>query len=191
MPNFCYTSTMYSRVVVGFLALGLTAANAAAGRVCPHLPNIELSHISAEVTTPQFEPEIANADGYSSFRGLRLGLSRGEAQLALLRLKFTNAYPPSDRAIDFCAGQTVVGTIRFDENSRVMKLELRPAYFAVNKLVLREFADELFQHYEVRPLRVDDDNCFADITCFRGTTTTEEFLILRIATDVLVHVVGR
>jgi hypothetical protein len=90
----------------------------------------------------------------------------------------------SDRQTDFCAG-----AMRFDEKDRVTKLELRPTYFGISKVVLREFADAVFEHYKVRPTKVDDDVCFADVTCFRGTTLNgEKFLLLRIGTDVVLHV---
>jgi hypothetical protein len=79
---------------------------------------------------------------------------------------------------------------RFD-SGHIAKLELTPGYFSVGKLVLREFADSVFDHYKIRPVAVINDVCYHDITCFRGTTLSEQFLILRIGGDVQLHIYPR
>jgi hypothetical protein len=73
--------------------------------------------------------------------------------------------------------------------SAVQFREHRPTYFGISKVVLREFADAVFEHYKAWPTRVDDDVCFADVTCFRGMAPNgEKFLLLRIGTGVMLHV---
>jgi hypothetical protein len=90
--------------------------------------------------------------------------------------------------MDICNGQTRVGLIRFDENHRVVKLELSPLYFSMGRVQLREFVDAVFDQYRVRRDQNLDDVCYADVTCFRGTTLAEQFLIVRITADVQLHV---
>jgi hypothetical protein len=112
-----------------------------------------------------------------------------EAQNALGRLGFTmKSLASTLNSKDICRGATSVGTVRFDEYHRVAKLELSPLYFSVGRVVLREFADAVFDRYSVKPTQVADDICFWDVTCFRGSTLSEQFLILRIAEDVQLHV---
>jgi hypothetical protein len=147
-------------------------------------------------SVPVFTPETPTLDS-STFRGLRLGFSREEALSAVLRLGFLIAptgfpIPPtwavSGRHIALCRGDYVVGSLRFDENDQLVTLELRPAFFDVNQVALREFADQIFEHYRVRPV-VNDDVCSSDMTCFRGTTIKgENFLIVRIGGEVRLHV---
>ena len=82
-----------------------------------------------------------------------------------------------------------MGSMRFDENNQLATLELRPAFFEVNEVVLREFAVRIFEHYRVRPMIVDDDVCNSDLTCFRGTAMKgENFLIVRIGGAVRLQV---
>jgi hypothetical protein len=146
---------------------------------------------SAEITRPQFEPETAHLD-YASLRGVSLDMTAGEVQQAVDRLGFLMLSPSSaDAAMDICNGQTRVGTIRFDANQRVVKLELSPLYFSVGRVHLREFADAVFDKYRVTRAQMVDDVCYADVTCFRGTTLAEQFLIVRITADVQLHVSKR
>jgi hypothetical protein len=51
---------VYLRLTIVLVALGLSAASAAADKYCSHSSDIELSRIGAEITTPQFVPEIGN-----------------------------------------------------------------------------------------------------------------------------------
>jgi hypothetical protein len=72
-----------------------------------------------------------------------------------------------------------------NEDNQLIGLELRPAFFEINEVVLREFADRVFEHYRVRSVVVDDDVCYGDVTCFRGTSTKgENFMIARIGGEV-------
>jgi hypothetical protein len=127
----------------------------------------------------------------SSFRGLSLNMKADEAREMVQRLGFHLVGMPRSTAMDICNGKEGVGTIRFDPRGNIRKLELSPEYFLVDKIVLREFADGVFEHYRVRPAKVPDDVCYHDVTCFRGTTRAERFLIVRIAGDTQLHVSQR
>lgn len=61
--------------------------------------------------------------------------------------------------------------------------------FQKEPIFVRKFADGLFEHCEVLSSRVGDDVCFQDVTCFRGVSKFgEQFLIMRIGTDVELYV---
>ena len=155
---------------------------------CDVSASTPLAAQSAEMTRPQFEPETADFD-YTSLRGVSLDMTASEVQEAVDRLGFLMLSPSStDTTMDICNGQTRVGLIRFDENHRVVKLELSPLYFSIGRVQLREFADAVFDRYGVKRAQVADDVCYADVTCFRGTTLAEQFLIVRITDDVQLHV---
>jgi hypothetical protein len=115
-----------------------------------------------------------------------------EIQQAVSRLGFLLlSLFSTDTTMDICNGQTRVGLIRVDETHRVVKLELSPLYFSIGRVQLREFADAVFDQYRVKRTQNVDDVCYADITCFRGTTLSEQFLIVRIANDVQLHISKR
>ena len=173
---------MYQVAAVALVLFLMSGASSMAGYDCPP-PLVVEPPVSLE---PIFDPELATIDS-SSFRGLSLGLSRAKALNAILRLGFAIAptWSASEAHITFCRGDRAVGSLRFNDSNQLVTLELRPAFFEVNKMVLREFADQVFEHYRVRPLVVDDDVCYSDVACFRGTTTKgETFVIVRIGGEV-------
>jgi hypothetical protein len=175
---------MALRVAIAVAVLALSPVGAIAGIHCPPLHVVNPAAGSVLI----FTPEATSAEG-TSIRGLSLGLSREAALNAVSQLEYSIAFPSSDRNIDFCVGKDVVGSMRFTEENQLIKLELRPAYFGGGKVVLREFADRVFDYYGVRPTAANDDVCFSDVTCFRGTTSKgEKFLILRIGMDIMLHV---
>lgn len=133
---------------------------------------------------------VPSADPASSFRGLRLGNTRAEAEAAVLAAGFgLRGVVEDDPNMDICKGSTTVGTVRFDTGGRVKKLELRPEYFSAGGSGLREFADRLFQHYNVASPVAKDDVCFPGLTCFRGHSPAgERFMLLSITRDVQLHV---
>jgi hypothetical protein len=133
---------------------------------------------------------IASADPASSFRGLRLGTTRAQAEAAVQVAGFRlRGVVEDDPNMDICDGTTAVGTVRFDAAGRVRKLELKPEYFSAGGSGLREFADRLFQHYNVASPGAKDDVCFPGLTCFRGHTSAgERFMLLSITQDVQLHV---
>jgi hypothetical protein len=133
---------------------------------------------------------IASADPASSFRGLRLGLTRAQAEAVVREAGFGLAgVVQDDPNMDICDGTTSVGTVRFDAAGRVRKLEFKPEYFFAGGSGLRDFADRLFQHYNVASPGAKDDVCFPGLTCFRGRSPAgENFMLLNITQDVQLHV---
>src|SRR5262245_59245060 len=172
-----------------FSASWLLTNQVAAGDSCYCPQDRTLTKLSGERSLPLFAPESEQGSDYSSFRGLRLGMTERVAQSVVQGLGFALVPLKSSRsAMQICNGPTHVGTVRLDQYGSIFKIELSPEYFDVSNVVLREFADGVFEHYKVRPISVADDVCYHDATCFRGTTLNEQFLILRIAGDVQFHV---
>ena len=173
---------MFSRIVLVWFVLGLGASSATAGDAClsyrPDPPAVGMN-----LSTLLFESTQSNSgQGKSSFRGLSLGLTLAETKIAVADLSYSSgSILRSDQAMDICNGTMSVGTVRFDENNRVTKLELRAEYFAVQTVVLHEFADEVFN--------VNDDICSQDVICFTGVSAaSERFIVAKIAGDVRLHV---
>lgn len=172
-------------------ATWLWSLNAIAGDPC-HWSTLDSPQIDLQSSHPQFEPEPIGVSDYSSFRGLSLSMNKIEAKKAVARLGFDMlSLHSDDRAMDICSRQTAIGTVRFNQRGRINKLELSPFYFAASKANVREFADKVFEHYNVRRAADVDDVCFQDVTCFRGITLTEKLLILRIGNDVQFHIMPR
>jgi hypothetical protein len=181
---------MWTRFLITVLSASWLLSNhVAAGSTCYCPQDLILTTLSGDRSLPLFEPESEQGSNYTSFRGLKLGMREQEAQEVVQRLGFALvALPGSRRAMHICMGQTQVGTVRFDQHGRIFKVELSPQFFAISKVVLREFADSIFEHYKVRLTSLADDVCYHDVTCFRGTTLSEQVLILRIAGDVQFHI---
>ena len=177
---------MLLRMLITLALLLLSAVGSKASR-CP--PTDIVAQPQSSVLN--FEPETT-VPGSTSLRGLSLGSTRTKALNALLQLGFPLASArAADRQVNFCRGGVIVGTLRFDVADKLIKMELRPPFFGVANVVLREFADQIFEHYRVQTTKVTDDVCFQDATCFRGTTLSEQFLILRLADDIQLHVSPR
>jgi hypothetical protein len=182
---------MQARLYLAVLTLAMlsSAVSGAESCTCRHLTAPPLSRLSAENSRPQFEPEANDLKGFSSFRGVSLDMQESDARQALERLGYALvSLQTTQTAREICKGGFSVGTLRFDANRRVSKIELNPAYFNVGRTYLREFADDVFRRFAVRKAPTSDDVCFGDITCFRGTSSAEQFLILRIADDVQLHI---
>jgi len=182
---------MRMRLHIAGLALAMLSSTAFGAEpcTCKHVKAPPLSRFGAENTRPQFEPELNDLKGFSSFRGVSLDMRESEAQQALERLGFTLvSLQTTETAREICSGSFSVGTLRFDAKRRVNKIELNPAYFGIGRTALREFADDVFKRFAVRQAAVSDDICYGDVTCFRGTSPAEQFLILRIAEDVQLHI---
>lgn len=170
-------------------ACWLLSIQVAAGDPCYRSQDEKLTILNGDRSHPEFEPKSGRGSDYTFFRGLRLGMSEPEARAAVQGLGFALVpLPSSHNAMHICMGLTDVGTIRFDQQGGIVKIELGPKFFAISKVVLREFADSIFEHYKVRRTSVADDVCLHDVTCFRGTTSSEQVLILRIAGDVQLHI---
>jgi hypothetical protein len=187
-PILWYPAIMLARsLATACFAAWLFSLTAFAGSVCNWSTHKSAPPLSNSL---QFEHEHITASDYTSFRGLRLSMSRIEAKKAIAGLGFDLIHVHSN-ALDICSRRSTIGTVRFNQHGRVVKLELSPSYFGVPKLNVREFADTVFEHYKVRPEVTADDVCFHDVTCFRGTTLTEKLLILRIGSDVQFHIMPR
>lgn len=185
---------MRMRLHVAGLALVILNSTAIGAEpcTCKHLTAPPLTRFGAENTRPLFEPENNDLKGVSSFRGVSLGMGEIEAQQALERLGFSLvALQTTEAAKEICRGPVSVGTLRFDPDHRVNKMELGPAFFNVGRTDLREFVEDVFKRFAVREAAATDDICFSDVTCFRGTSPAEQFLILRIAGDVQLHISRR
>jgi hypothetical protein len=185
---------MQARLSLAGLTLAMlsSAASGAEPCTCKHVTAPPLSRLGAENARPQFEPEVNDLKEFSSFRGVRLDMQESDAKRALERLGYALvSLRTTETAREICRGGFSVGTLRFDANRRVSKIELNPAYFGVGSTDLRVFADDVFKRFAVRKVPVSDDVCFGDITCFRGASSTEQFLILRIADDVQLHISRR
>jgi hypothetical protein len=134
---------------------------------------------------------------YSSFKGLSLDLTPGEAAATLLAEGFDiwiNTYvSPPDRiaSYEICRshGQVPVGWVNFDQGGKARRLTLHAEYFFDKEITVRDFADRVFKYYGVHRDEVSDDACFQDVTCFRGRTDArEQFLILKIGGQVQLYV---
>jgi hypothetical protein len=172
---------MVRRATIALLVLILSSGRSIAGYDCP--PYVAGPPVSS---VPVYEPELATSEG-TSLRGLSLGLNRAEALNAVLRLGYAIAptWSASESHITFCRGDRPIGSLRFNDDNQLITFEVRPAFFELNKVVLREFADSVFEHYRVRPVIEDDAVCYSDITCFKGTTRKgENFVIARIGGEV-------
>ena len=122
----------------------------------------------------------------SSFRGLKLELSRWEVAKVLGELGLTlRGATTVAEIMEICSGSAAVGRVHFTALDRVMKFEFSPQLFNPPDSNIRHFADDVFQRYQVHSDNGDDDVCFPGLTCFQGTSPTgERFLILKIAGDV-------
>lgn len=158
---------------------------------CCLSPWSESPQVGANQSTLVFGSPVASAPHHkSSFRGLSLGLTRGEVEVAIAQLgKPIWTMYRSDRSIGICNGNTSVGTVRFDDNNLVSTLELRSAFFAVQTVVLSEFADEIFKHYNIKFPTGEDDICSQDVACLTGLSDVgERFIVAQIAGDVQTYV---
>jgi hypothetical protein len=174
------------------IAAGLGAGDAkACNGAC--WQEVKLSPVALDGTKPVFgESRPSSVDPASSFRGLRLGITRREAESALQAAGFSlRGIVPDDPNMDICEGTNSVGSVRFDAAWRVKKLALRPGYFAAGDAALREFADQVFAHYNVAAPKLEDDTCFPGLTCFKGLSAAgERFILFSVTRDVQLHVVS-
>jgi hypothetical protein len=138
-------------------------------------------------------PPVVNAN-YSSFRGISLAGRPDNVRWNAQALGFdtvTSYFVGSDNvsAITISMNSNEVGRADFDRTGKMVRLALKLQFFSEEPIFVRKFADGLFEHYEILPSRVDDDVCFQDVTCFRGVSKFgEQFLIMRIGTDVELYV---
>ena len=129
----------------------------------------------------------------SSFRGLKLEMPRWQIAKVLDELGFTlRGLTPADAVMEICKEGASVGYVHFGANDQVRKFEFSPQFFTPSDSILRHFADDMFQRYQIQPDQADDDLCFPGLTCFQGTSPTgERFLIAKITGDVQFQVTSK
>jgi hypothetical protein len=128
--------------------------------------------------------------GYASFDGISLESKPGEVVMAARRrglepevITYVGS-PEAVSAVHIWADYKDVGIVDYGRNGRPIRISLGVRYFCSAPVSTREFADTLFQIYAVKTDEVDDDNCFQDVTCFRGHTRKgEQFMILKLSDE--------
>lgn len=132
---------------------------------------------------------------YSDFRGISLGSTPKEVQRRARALGFSvyvTLFVGDASAIagvEIYRNWETLGRADFDRSGRMLRLSLKDGFFCDAPVFVRRFADSLFEHYDVEPLKVEDDVCFQDVTCFKGVSKLgEQFLILRIGTAAELYV---
>lgn len=138
---------------------------------------------------------VQDSSGFSTFRGISLA-SRPQDVRRLARAigidAYTSLYVGSHSeiaSINMYKRRHQIGGAHFDRHGTMLRLSLKDRFFCDAPIFVRRFADDVFEHYGVKPLRVDDDVCFQDVTCFKGVSKFgEQFLILRIGTDAELYV---
>lgn len=138
--------------------------------------------------------ELASSAPYSAFRGIGLASRPEDVQ----RIGQALGY---EVETSFFVGENAIASVSLYENcqlvalatfvrqGRMLRLSLKDRFFCQRPIFVRRFAEALFERYGVKPLKVDDDVCFQDVTCFKGVSRYgEQFLILRIGTEADLYV---
>jgi len=139
-------------------------------------------------------PPPVKQEYYTSFRGISLSNRPDNVRWNAQSLGFdtmTSYFVGGNNvsAITIAINFDEVGRADFDRTGKMVRLALKQRFFSDKPIFVRKFADDLFESYEIQTSKVDDDVCFQDVTCFRGTSKFgEQFLILRIGTDVELYV---
>jgi hypothetical protein len=134
-------------------------------------------------------PRVAEPLSCSSFRGISLASTPQDVKQIARSLGFdvdTMYYVGSQSVVsgvNIYRGWEQIGAVSFDRSGRVPRLSLKDRFFCKKPVFVRRFVEELFERYDVKPIKEKDDVCFQDITCFKGISRfDEQFLILRIGT---------
>jgi hypothetical protein len=138
--------------------------------------------------------ESASSSGHSTFRGIGLASRPEDVQRIGQSLGYsvdTSRFVGDDTvaAISLYKACRLAGRADFDRRGRMLRLALKERYFCDEPIFVRRFVEALFERYGVTPLKVDDDVCFQDVTCFKGVSKHgEQFLILRIGIEAELYV---
>ncbi|WP_119268355.1 hypothetical protein [Taklimakanibacter deserti] len=138
--------------------------------------------------------QSAPSRGYSTFRGIGLASRPEDVQRIGQSLGYEvdrSLFVGDDAvaAISLYKDCRFIGRADFDRQGRMLRLALKEKYFCDETIFVRRFAEALFARYGVTPLKVDDDVCFQDVTCFKGVSKHgEQFLILRIGVEAELYV---
>ncbi|HKQ95093.1 MAG TPA: hypothetical protein VJS40_05760 [Aestuariivirgaceae bacterium] len=124
------------------------------------------------------------------FRGIRLGQTPLDAITILHREFPTSGLWWFDHSLEvWISAMKMIALIRFDKQERASKFEFTPEFFGVKGIHPREFADAIFEHYSVGPIKDADDVCFSQSTCFQGRGKADEFfLVFTITGETQFHV---
>jgi hypothetical protein len=131
---------------------------------------------------------------HSIFRGIGLASRADEVQRIARSLGYhvhTMAFVDGNgiAGINLYGEPKLIGRADFDRQGRMLRLSLKDRFFCDGPIFVRRFADTLFERYGVKPIEVDDDVCFQDVTCFKGVSKHgEQFLILRIGSEADLYV---
>jgi hypothetical protein len=133
------------------------------------------------------ENEPGGSPAHSTFRGIGLASRADEVQ----RIAGSLGYHVHTMA--FVDGNGIAGINLYGEPKLIGRadfdLSLKDRFFCDGPIFVRRFADTLFERYGVKPIEVDDDVCFQDVTCFKGVSKHgEQFLILRIGSEAELYV---
>lgn len=135
------------------------------------------------------------SDGLSSFGGVTLSFNPRDVEAAMGRIGIVSvpttfvSAPEIVASFDFCKNDILVGSMDFDYAGAAKRIVLNASFFVEGAVQMREFADSLFAAYSVRVDESNDDSCFQDVACFRGTTKAgERFLLLDIGHQIQLYV---
>jgi hypothetical protein len=137
---------------------------------------------------------LASSAPYSAFRGIGLASRPEDVQRVGQALGYEVDTSPfvgesAIASVSLYADCQLVAQAAFDRQGRMLRLSLKDRFLCQRPIFVRRFAEALFERYGVRPLKVDDDVCFQDVTCFKGVSSHgEKFLILRIGTEADLYV---
>ena len=146
-------------------------------------------HCLDRVRKAEARPAVATPDNLSSFRGIGLYNDPAELRWGVRLLGFdtftANFVGEAKPAyLIICSRGADVGRADFNRQGRMLRLSLKERFFSDQPVFVRRFADDLFELYGVKRLKVADDVCFQDVTCFRGVSKHgEQFLILRLGNE--------
>ena len=135
-------------------------------------------------------PDAGSDPGSAVFRGIRLGQTPLDA-IAILHREFPNSgLWWFDHSLEvWISAMKMIALIRFDGKERANKFEFTPEFFGVKGVHPRVFADAVFKHYSVGPIKDADDVCFSQSTCFQGRSKADEFfLVFTITGETQFHV---
>jgi hypothetical protein len=170
------------RVVLAVMVFIVLSGEALAGATGCHKRGVALEGVEL-----LFDPDTLGA---SSFRGIGLASKPDHIMAVGLGLGFEVCAltfvgeADTVSAIEFWDGSKMVAQAHFDRQGNMQRLSLKDRYFHEKPIFVRDFADEIFERYAVRPAKVDDDVCFQDVTCFKGVSKYgEQFLIMRFGTE--------
>jgi hypothetical protein len=170
-------------------ALSLSLCGHAFGGSC-----CDVSHNALQAPPQTSGIPSTEVAGYSSFRGISLASRPDEVYRLAHAFGFDVGISNfvgenSVSAVEFCQHGNTVGRADFNRDGQMSRLALKDRFFSDSPIFVRDLADGLFERYQVKTSKVDDDVCFQDVTCFKGVSKYgEQFLIMRFGTEAELYV---